>query len=103
MKVNIPDGFIHHPDLKARGWTNEMIDELLPADATIRIDVPNGTSPRAFRLDAVETAEAADPDRFAQIAAAQAQAEADRAAAPPRAGQRRDGQPEHHEPQPRHP
>ncbi|MES3668115.1 hypothetical protein [Corynebacterium diphtheriae] len=53
----IPQGRIHHDDLKARGWTSDMIWENLEDVMKLK-DVPEGTNKRTYSMREVEAVEA---------------------------------------------
>lgn len=53
----IPQGRIHHDDLKARGWTSDMIWENLEDVMKLK-DVPDGTNKRTYSMREVEAVEA---------------------------------------------
>lgn len=53
----IPQGRIHHDDLKARGWTSDMIWQNLEDVMKLK-DVPEGTNKRTYSMREVEAVEA---------------------------------------------
>lgn len=53
----IPQGRIHHDDLKARGWTSDMIWQNLEDVMKLK-DVPDGTNKRTYSMREVEAVEA---------------------------------------------
>lgn len=53
----IPQGRIHHDDLKARGWTSDMIWQNLEDVMKLK-DAPEGTNKRTYSMREVEAVEA---------------------------------------------
>ena len=55
--IGVPAGYLHASELRARGWTRELLNEQLADDAVLIDNPPQNASPKIYPVDAVTRAE----------------------------------------------
>ena len=55
--IGVPAGYLHASELRARGWTRDMLNEQLADDAVLIDNPPQNASPKIYPVGAVTLAE----------------------------------------------